>query len=293
MATRTLRMDPIVIGGSGGSGTRVFVRLLKQAGIFMGSVLTRNEDAQPFVDFYDAWTPLYLKRAGALSPHERCAIDEDFQRALTAHHAEAPSPTAVWGAKNPRSVLLLRYWHERFPGMRFIHVIRHGLDMAFSRNQRGLEKHQDLILTPGERRSTAWARASAYWSRTNASAAYTATQLGSRYLLIHFEELCRQPHQTIARVYRFLALPVDPRQIEEAAATVRYPSSIGRWRRQPPRRVHEAMEAGREGLERFGYWDPETARSLEAVACAPFWYRAVFQWIRMKRLPVGSPVACS
>ena len=36
--------DPILIGGVGGSGTRIVTELLKQSGIFMGVVLNESND---------------------------------------------------------------------------------------------------------------------------------------------------------------------------------------------------------------------------------------------------------
>ena len=66
-------------------------------------------------------------------------------RALVARqHAEADG--RPWGWKEPRSVYLLPFLAAELPGLRFLHVVRDGRDMAFSENQVQLRKHGDAVL---------------------------------------------------------------------------------------------------------------------------------------------------
>ena len=82
--------------------------------------------------------------------------------------------------KNPRSLLMLPYWRQKFPRLRFIHVIRNGLDMAYSEDKNQLEMFQDMVLTAQELEFSLPLRAIAYWRSVNLAAAdYGAAMCGS------------------------------------------------------------------------------------------------------------------
>ena len=58
--------SPIVIGGFGGSGTRVVVSLLQAAGVIMGSRLNGSPDLLDFVPLFDALNllmPAFFRQA--------------------------------------------------------------------------------------------------------------------------------------------------------------------------------------------------------------------------------------
>ena len=62
---------PFVIGGVGGSGTRVFADILQKAGCYIGTRLNKAKDSQVFVPLYDKWIPRIL--AGDISQNEEGA----------------------------------------------------------------------------------------------------------------------------------------------------------------------------------------------------------------------------
>src|SRR5688500_3007737 len=45
--------DPMMIGATGGSGTRVIARILQRGGLFLGSNRNRAEDSMPLAAFCD------------------------------------------------------------------------------------------------------------------------------------------------------------------------------------------------------------------------------------------------
>lgn len=278
------RDDPVVIGAVGGSGTRVVARIARHAGFFMGLSLNESEDSRPFIDFYHAWVPLYLRRRGELSAEEYQVMSRAFEQTLEQHLRGLDDADLLWGAKDPRSMQILRFWHQRFPRMRFIHVVRNGLDMAFSGKQRGLQMHGHLVLNESERRKVPWARAMAYWSRVNLTAAAVEEQeFGERYLTVRLEELCAEPARVVRQIFEFLHVK-DQARLKAAISEVYWPNSIGRWRHYPPRWVTEAMEVGREGMERFGYWRPEQWELLSKVSRAPRPAQWFFKHIGMRQL---------
>jgi hypothetical protein len=55
---------------------------------------------------------------------------------------------AAWGWKNSGSVHLLRFLHDEFPSVRFLHLVRDRRDMAYSPNQYQVRHYGNVLLTP-------------------------------------------------------------------------------------------------------------------------------------------------
>ncbi|HTS73383.1 MAG TPA: glycosyltransferase [Gaiellaceae bacterium] len=231
-------LEPGVIGATGGSGTRVVARIVQQGGMFVGSDLNRSLDALDFAAFFDRWVGRELAPGAAAE-----------LRALVARqHEEADG--RPWGWKEPRSVYLLPFLAAELPGLRFLHVVRDGRDMAFSENQTQLRKHGDAVLgasdEPDELRSIA------LWREVNLQAAdFGERELGDRYLRLRFEDLCAEPGARVAEVLAFFGLEGDAERI--AADEVRAPESIGRWREADPETVRALEERAGDALRHFGY----------------------------------------
>ena len=255
-----LSSAPVIIGATGGSGTRVVARIARRAGYRLGTNLNPAEDALDFAPFYDKWVNRYVgaERRGELLPAlvaERMA--NDFEVALQQHASrlETASDSGVggWGWKTPRSIYLLPFFHSRFPGMKFIHVVRDGRDMVFSKNQNQLRKHGTAFLTLSER----WfeslpIRSMLLWHRVNLrAAAYAETHLEGTYLLIRFEDLCHSPTATTQRLLRFLDCDLDAAEI--ARVEIAPPASIGRWRKHPAALTAKLNERAAESLRKFAY----------------------------------------
>jgi hypothetical protein len=233
---------PGVIGATGGSGTRVLARVVQQAGMYVGSDLNRSEDALDFAAFSDRWIDRH--EAGA----DDAAMAAELRGLVTRQHADANG--RPWGWKEPRSVYLLRFLDEQLPGLRFLHVVRDGRDMALSSNQVQLRKHGEAVL--GRNDQSDELRSATLWREVNLRAAdYGERALGPRYLRLRFEDLCAEPAARVADVLRFFGLDGDAERI--AADEVRPPSSLGRWRSADPELRAALTEATADALRRFGY----------------------------------------
>ena len=231
-------LEPGVIGATGGSGTRVLAAIVQRGGMFVGSDLNRSLDALDFAAFFDRWA------GRELAPEAAAEL-----RALVARqHAEADG--RHWGWKEPRSVYLLPFLAAELPGLRFLHVVRDGRDMALSENQVQLRKHGDAVL--GASNEPEELRSIGLWREINLRAAdFGERELGDRYLRIRFEDLCAQPAATVAEVLRFFGLDGDAERI--AAEEVRVPATLGRWREADPELRAALSERAADALERFGY----------------------------------------
>jgi len=235
-------VPPVVVGAVGGSGTRVVGGWLREAGVQLGGPANQAGDALRL-------RPLFLSH---VVPYWREALDADaFRRdlgRLLADHRRSMDPSRPWGWKNPGSLYLLPLLDRALPGMRFIHVVRHGLDMALSDNRNPLRKYGDAVVGSGWRDLPPPLAAARLWARANARAADYGRAMGRRYHRLRYEDLCDDPGRVFGELAAFLDLPAP----------------AGDWdalvRPAPPRRhaLDPALRRRIEGeigpvLERFGY----------------------------------------
>ena len=241
---------PNVVGATGGSGTRVVAKILRHAGLYTGEKLNPYEDAVELGFYSDRWINRYLT-AGDLPDDMRAEMEADLGAVLADHTGHLPPDAVAWGWKEPRSIYLLRFWNETMPSVRFLHFLRDGRDMAFSKNQNQLTKHGEAVLGDELRSAKTPTRSIAVWNRVNGAAAdYGEQALGERYLRIRFEDLCAAPAESIERIYAFFGLDGDA---EAAAPEVRPPDSLGRWEQRRKRVIDELNATAEPALRRFGY----------------------------------------
>ena len=93
---------PLIIGATGGSGTRVLTCIAQHAGLFMGANLNHALDSRDTAAVVQKWLPPYLKHGTALPAAERQQMTAEFESALAEHRTGIPDARAPWGFKNPR-----------------------------------------------------------------------------------------------------------------------------------------------------------------------------------------------
>jgi hypothetical protein len=248
---------PIVVGGTGGSGTRVVQNILTRAGVFMGIRLNPSGDAMDFEPFLDQTINRVLVETRSLdyrlvdlSPSLRDEAMREFARAADQLRQDKPFGMH-WGWKNGRSMYLLPLIHARYPGMRFVHVLRDGRDMAFSPNRNQLCKHyRSLFGAPAEETDTG--AAIRLWAETNLAVAHWSKRiLQHRYFPIRFEDLCAEPARTCATLAEGLDLPIDLGEL--LASSVLPPPTIGRWQKAAGDKPFDVSALAAEALAVFGY----------------------------------------
>lgn len=247
---------PLVIGATGGSGTRVVARIAKLAGYNLGANVNSAEDALEFYSFHEKWINPFVsaaRRGRALTPQELARMNEHFHAALARHIPEPERRGTRWGWKSPRSIYLLPFLHAQCDQLKFIHLLRDGRDMALSPNQNQRRKHAGAVLTWSERLfRSAPERSALLWSRVNQHAAdYGEGKLGHNYLAVRFEDLCEEPLEATVKMLNFLEATVDPEPIAKAEITP--PVTLGRWRNAPPGIILQIERIAGPSLRRFGY----------------------------------------
>ncbi len=247
---------PVVIGGLGGSGTRVVARIVRQAGYFLGTNITGAEDAVEFWEFYDRWINRYLLREEVpLTRNERILMERDWSACAARHRLVIPSHDSLWGWKNPRSVLLLNFLHDQYPEMKFIHVVRDGRDMAFSATaQEQVAQHGPAILGRNLIDASIHVKTSACWARINLDvASYGELHMGEQYFLVRFEKLCAEPRASVEGISEFLGVAMND-AVQSANELITQPPSLGRWRKcADGNLVKEIQLHAKDALEKFGY----------------------------------------
>jgi hypothetical protein len=257
---------PIVIGGMGGSGTRLVAEICSLFGIYLGDDLNiasdnllytllfrrrtwfyksiQNKDRihtglsllekmllkKPFLTPQEIWFLLY---AGTdMTLHYRDDKLWSFKRILNlVRYSWFGNRTFNgWGWKEPNSYLLLEDFATHFSNLKFIHTIRHGADMAFSKNQRQLRAWGMLFDIPHPEKELPESSLK-FWARANGAVAEVGRKLGGgKYLQINFDRLCQEPAQIINDIIAFLGIDVEEEIYQAAKNLPKIPPSLGRYK---------------------------------------------------------------
>ena len=247
-----LACGPIIIGATGGSGTRVVANIVRRAGVYLGEQLNKASDAFQLGRGGARWINAYMidEANGTSTSEEKIAAE--LKPVFDKHLTPLLSNPRPWGWKAPRSIYLLPLFQKWFPAMRFVHVVRDGRDMAFSTNQRQLRNYGETLLRDLPQTASEPVRAMALWAKVNLTRAeFGERELGERYLRIRFEDLCAKPVDVVERLLQFVDADGDAAAI--AKSEVAPPATIGRWRNQNRRVVAEVERAGETALRKFGY----------------------------------------
>lgn len=207
-------MRVLIVGGTGGSGTRAVAHYLRAAGLYIGTDLNESLDAMPFARLLSQFIePRLLSKATDMAAF---SSDEFKQAWLEAArlHLSGFGGDQIWCAKNPRSILLLDLLYELFPEISFLHVVRDGVDMAFSDNQRQLVLHGDSILGQNIEEESTPSRSLKLWALLNQQASDLGQAYPGRYAQLRYEDFCKDPQSQMARLSEVLSLPLRHDQVD-------------------------------------------------------------------------------
>jgi hypothetical protein len=242
--------QPVIVGGNGHSGTRVFIEIIGRAGVFSGvRSLTKRSHSEDLriIDLLNRWVDPYIFKT--LDEQGETEMKRAFARRLRLYF---PLRHKQWAFKNPRCMLILPVLHQLFPGMKFVHVIRDGRDISLGNAFVASNRYVDAFLAADERSLPPEHKMILFWGRSNQQAMeYGTAALGDRYTMMRWEDLCLKPLPMAEKLIRF-AGGVQSAALK-ASQLVEKPSSIGRWASFPPD-VRDPVEArGRPWLSLFGY----------------------------------------
>jgi hypothetical protein len=247
-------MQPVIIGALGGSGTRSFVSILRQAGLWMGDWNDpKTEDALAMRVFLARWFDDIFASIQANHSFPEQAVHA-FYDAIQVHRAGISDAMLPWGWKNPRNMWLIPFYAQFFPGLKFIHVVRDGRDMALSKNQFLLQEHGDAVLGEQWRQNPVRAQLD-LWERGNRLAQTSAEGClnSENYLLIKYEDLCTTPDAVIKSMFDFLAVPLSEETLAACLKLISPSKRIGSWERSHALELESMEPRVTDALKKFGY----------------------------------------
>ena len=107
-----------------------------------------------------------------------------------------------WGEKTPAYMLSIKRIGTTIPEARFIHLIRDGRDVALSQTDRAINEQPP----PADQ--------AARWVKRIRKARDQGADIGSeRYLEARYEDLVREPEETLKRICAFIKLPFDEQML--------------------------------------------------------------------------------
>jgi len=239
----------LAIGGVGGSGTRLVAQWVGQLGYYLGDDLNDADD--------NLWWSLLFKRRDVLvmPAHELRALQEVFLarlagtlritpevRALVEGVAATPHPKYAagwlaeraasfltepagtperWGWKEPNTHVLLEQFLAADPELRYVHLYRNGLEMAFSRNNQQVRTWGPVLL--GRDVTTEPRDKLAYWCAAHRRMTALAERHHARVLTVRFESLLTHPDEELARIAAFAGVTPERELAAEFAARLQRP----------------------------------------------------------------------
>lgn len=256
---------PIVVGGSGGSGTRAVMAFLHRNGVDTPRERTGAYDCIPFTEFLRRWVEPVLTatrrldyRAEDLPEAMRSAMDADLTETLARMRSTmAGGATPPWGWKCPRTIFVLPVLAARFPELVFVHVVRDGRDMLTSKNDNQARRFY-ATLTGGDYAGHPARAVAETWTRLNLDVArFGEAVLGTRYVRVRYEDLCDPTPDARTALLHRLSLPTTV--LEDV---FRPSSRAGAWRAEDLAALRPVHQALAPGLLAFGYIDAATAAAL-------------------------------
>ena len=219
MKIRQLRLDkPIFIGGASSSGTSLLARMFsRHPDVFCGQEMSLFNKRRIFADFQavkrklPAWLKRGLPTDGysqyfKIIPHVendlltqdtllRCASEANSLREFVDRiqvHCLSETGKIILAEKTPSDVYCFRQLAKLYPNCLLIHSVRDGRDVVCSLMKRGYDIFE----------------ATSIWLFN------TACGIGCRdmpnYIEIRYEELVRDPQETLRRICERSSIPYDP-----------------------------------------------------------------------------------
>ena len=250
---------PILIGGVGGSGTRLFAENMLAAGLrtmndingaidsvaiallFKRPDLLQELDDPARID--QLWT---IAESAILGGRKLDGEQRDLLKTLRkvprpmhspwwlrgrvrwlVQDSKNPPSSGRWFMKEPNLHWPCPRLLELRPDYRFIMVVRHGVDMAFSQNQ------QQLIVWGSEALGEPDVPIDAvhslrYWALVHRRFRDVQAQYPDRVLTVSFDQFCLAPERILRHILGFCEIEATPELVTKCIANVKPPKSIGR-----------------------------------------------------------------
>ncbi|MBN2166110.1 MAG: sulfotransferase domain-containing protein [Marinilabiliaceae bacterium] len=251
----------IAIGALGGSGTRAVAEVLIQAGFYLGDDLNESNDNLIFTRLFK--NPDWFKEASVNQRKKRMDVFEKymlFKRLsikdfYVLFFAAKTNPTihskasfyfqitkrlfcngklkTNWGWKEPNTQIYMCEFLDYFDELKYIHVLRHGLDMAFSNNKQQLNNwgwKYNIVLHGNENDDELANKQLDYWINSTKDIMEKSKKYNNRFLLINHESFCQNPKYEIDKMLVFSGINISPENVERLYTIPKNTGSNNRYK---------------------------------------------------------------
>lgn len=249
-------VSPVVVGGIGGSGTRLVAYILQGIGYNIGHDLNPALDNLSFTYLFrhNSITNLCsqeFKEILEFFTNQLRGIPQDpekinrllakafkFQNKMNANWKEdrssklktnRPLISKNWGWKEPNTHIVLDKLIKTLPSMKYIYVYRNGLDMAFSKNQNQLKNWGHLFF--GENFDLSPKYSLKFWCRSHQRISALANGLEDSFMFLNFDELCHSPNATLNSFLDFLKMKENLNH-QELLKLINPPNTFNRFQKE-------------------------------------------------------------
>jgi len=249
---------PVAIGGMGGSGTRLVAMLLSELGYDLGDDLNSAEDNLFFTFLFKRPElfnrPELLSRSlsvfiASMEGRQLSLQDQCWIKGLAGHccaefdlawgrkrccnmlnsSKKLPKNGGFWGWKEPNTHFHLPFLLQAMPKMKYIHVMRNGLDMAFSMNQRQLAIWGRLFSLDFNGAITPF-NLLRFWCVIHQRILFIKEQVPDRVMLLNYDDLCASPEDEVHRIELFLGFQLSQPLLERLVDCISTPNTIKRYK---------------------------------------------------------------
>lgn len=222
---------PVIIIGMHRSGTSLLSRLLEECGVYFGYVKDEYNESIVFQlinehllrhgettwDQPEKFSPIcaHSIQLEQMTNHIETLLDESTARYYWGKHDfqtlknDKSAFQLPWGWKDPRTTITLPAWLRLFPESKVIHIIRNGIDVAFSLNRREIIRLQGKDPHYSKRCQTLAGCFSLWESYVGMGKRFC--QHANNSMEILYEDLLGEPEKTLQTILPFLQLSWDQR----------------------------------------------------------------------------------
>ena len=252
--------SPLIIGGVGGSGTRIYRNIAQLAGYKMLGAPWWKEIRSPAryhdnylmrVYFYPKWLKPYMK--GSLTRFEKWRMRVECRLYLwLCGPLSYNRKGKKWGFKNPNTLFFIPFFSELYTSIQYILVVRDGRHHAF--HKRYDYTRNSSLFGDDVSNLPKYSGNALFWSHCNQLVMETASQYleSDRFFVSRFEDLITDPIHEISRIFSFLKCD-DREKVGIAANLVKKPESFNQWMSESAVEISEVERFVGKDLIRYGY----------------------------------------
>ncbi len=153
-----------------------------------------------------------------------------------------------WGWKEPNTHIVIDRLLKVTPTIKYVHVVRNGLDMAYSANQNQLQLWGPHFI--GKECEVSPYYSLRYWCVVHKRVLTLGKSMGSHFLFLNFDQLCQNPEDGVRKLLEFLEMDIPDSRVNNLVDLVKPPVSIGRFRQHD---IHIFAPEDITFLKRLGF----------------------------------------